>query len=167
VLLPCARLRPFWTAAITFAGLVALTNVRSGADDWPEWRGRGRVGIWNETGVVATLPEGGLPVSWRTPIRAGYSGPAVAGGRVFITDSQRIKANEAVERAIALDKLTGKEIRRSRSSDSEPGYNQPIIIEAGGTRQLIIFHPDGFSTPVIGGEYVYGIDNDGQLRCLE
>ena len=23
------------------------------------------------------------------------------------------------------------------------------------------------STPVIDGEYVYGIDNDGQLRCLE
>jgi outer membrane protein assembly factor BamB len=332
-------------------GLVVLTSVRMVADDWPEWRGRGRLGIWNETGVVATLPEGGLPVSWRTPIRAGYSGPAVAGGRVFITDSQRVKANEAVERAvaldektgqvlwtqewrtnysglflvyaigpratptvdgdrvyvlgtmgnllaldvstgrvlwqkdyvkdfnvsvptwgmsgaplvdgdrliclvggepdgkvIALDKLTGKEMWRSLSSDSEPGYNQPIIIEAGGAQQLIIFHPDGFSsldpktgkvywefahrvqmgivvstpvhsgpylfftsqyggarmlrldnskpaatllwsgpgeqdpgmtretpntlnsvisTPVINGEYVYGIDNDGQLRCLE
>ena len=36
-----------------------------------------------------------------------------------------------------------QKIWRSLSSDSEPGYNQPIIIEAGGARQLIIFHADG------------------------
>ena len=33
------------------------------------------------------------------------------------------------------------------SSETEPGYNQPIIFEAGGVRQLIIFHPSGFASP--------------------
>jgi hypothetical protein len=25
------------------------------ADDWPEWRGKGRLGVWNETGIVETI----------------------------------------------------------------------------------------------------------------
>ena len=35
------------------------------------------------------------------------AGPSVADGRVFVTDSRRIKANQAIERAIALDERTG------------------------------------------------------------
>ena len=69
---------------------------------------RGRAGVWNETGILDTLPPGGLAVRWRTPIHAGYAGPAVAGGRVFVTDSRRIKANQAIERALALDEQTGQ-----------------------------------------------------------
>jgi outer membrane protein assembly factor BamB len=42
---------------------------------------------------------------------------------------------------MALDKTTGEEIWRALSSDWEPGYNQPIIFEAGGTRQLMVWHP--------------------------
>ena len=47
---------------------------------------------------------------------------------------------------IALDKSTGEEVWRALSSDTEPGYNQPIIIEAGGARQLIVFHAEGFGS---------------------
>src|SRR5439155_472520 len=25
------------------------------AEDWPEWRGKGRAGVWNETGILDTL----------------------------------------------------------------------------------------------------------------
>ena len=86
----------FGAAAVPFA-----------ADDWPEWRGKGRLGVWLEDGILDTLPRDGLAVRWRTPIHAGYAGPAVAGGRVFVTDSRRIKANQAIERAVALDERTG------------------------------------------------------------
>lgn len=48
---------------------------------------------------------------------------------------------ESNAKVVALDKLTGKEIWRALSSDSEPGYGQPIMIQAGGTRQLIVWHP--------------------------
>jgi outer membrane protein assembly factor BamB len=42
--------------------------------------------------------------------------------------------------ALAFDKDTGKEIWRALTA-KEPGYSSPIICEAGGKRQLIIWHP--------------------------
>lgn len=41
---------------------------------------------------------------------------------------------------VAFDKDTGREIWRSLTAN-EPGYSSPIIIEAGGKRQLIVWHP--------------------------
>ena len=337
-----------WVAVLCLCGLVQTVQ----ANDWPEWRGAGRRGVLTETGLVDTFPDGGLPMVWRTPIHGGYSGPAVADGRVFVTDARRPdpRSTAVVERALALDeqtgavlwsrewqtdyaglqlvyaigpratptvdgdrvyvlgamgnllalhvengqvlwqknfpddfntavpswgmagaplvdgerliclvggepdakmmafdKHTGEEIWRALSSDWEPGYSQPIIVEAGGARQLIAWHPRdisslnpetgevywevrhivdmginpatavpsgphlfftsqyggarmllldervpgarvlwegvgesdpeyGFdfntlnsviSTPVIDGDYVYGVDGHGLLRCLE
>ena len=190
-------------------------------------------------------------MAWRTPIRSGYSGPAVTGGRVFVTDGQLPdpRRTRAVERALALDertgevlwvhewetdyaglqlvyaigpratptvdgdrvyvlgamgnlfaldvetgrvlwekdyvrdfattvpswgmsgaplvegdlliglvggepdakfmafdKHTGEEVWRALSSDWEPGYSQPVIVEAGGHRQLIAWHPRAISS---------------------
>ncbi len=42
--------------------------------------------------------------------------------------------------AVAFDKDSGKELWKSLSAP-EPGYCAPSIIEAGGTRQLLIWHP--------------------------
>jgi outer membrane protein assembly factor BamB len=42
---------------------------------------------------------------------------------------------------VALDKTTGKEIWRALTA-KEPGYSSPMIIQAGGKRQLIVFHPE-------------------------
>src|SRR5437764_755938 len=52
------------------------------ADDWPQWLGPRRDGVWRETGILERFPAGGPVVLWRTPIGAGYAGPAVADGRV-------------------------------------------------------------------------------------
>src|SRR4051794_10104306 len=35
------------------------------ADDWPEWRGKGRTGVWNETGILDEFPKEGLTFKWR------------------------------------------------------------------------------------------------------
>jgi outer membrane protein assembly factor BamB len=78
------------------------------AEDWPEWRGRGRLGVWSETGILAAFPTTGLKIGWRTPLRNGYSGPAVAAGRVFVTDFARQQGNRGLERALCLDERTGK-----------------------------------------------------------
>jgi len=43
--------------------------------------------------------------------------------------------------AVAFDKDTGKELWRALSAE-EPGYSSPVIYEAGGTRQLILWHPE-------------------------
>jgi outer membrane protein assembly factor BamB len=238
----------------TFTSAAAFTVQPSapqsaGAQDWPEWRGRGRLGVWTEPGILDRFPANGLRVLWRTPIRAGYAGPSVAGGRVFIADFQGSGTLRGTERALALDqatgrvlwahewpvsyrgmldtwaigpaatptvdgdrvymlgragalscrkvdtgeviwqkdylkeygaelpvwgmtgaplvdgprliclvggtpnakvvafdKLTGRELWRSLSSDAEPGYAQLIIVNGGGTRQLIAWHPQAVSS---------------------
>jgi outer membrane protein assembly factor BamB len=56
------------------------------ADDWPQWLGPERDAIWRENGILDKFPEGGPKVRWRTPIGAGYSGPVVAKGSVYVTD---------------------------------------------------------------------------------
>src|SRR2546421_5953501 len=56
------------------------------AEDWPQWLGPQRDGVWRETGIVKKLPKDGLPVVWRQPVAEGYAGPAVAAGKVFVTD---------------------------------------------------------------------------------
>jgi len=60
--------------------MLALSGgVRAGADDWPQWFGPRRDGVWREEGVVERFPAGGPPVRWRVEVGGGYSGPAVAG----------------------------------------------------------------------------------------
>src|SRR6185295_660602 len=92
---------------LLIAGVVAA-GARVAAEDWPEWRGRGRLGVWNETGLLEKFPDTGLRVAWRTAIHGGYAGPAVAGGRVFVTDVRRVSGSRMIERAVALDEANGR-----------------------------------------------------------
>jgi len=62
----------------------ALTVCR--ADDWPQWRGPNRDGVWRETGIIEKLDKPQLDIEWRAAIGPGYSGPTVANGRVYVTD---------------------------------------------------------------------------------
>ena len=77
---------------------LAMAGASLHATDWSEFRGEGRRGVWNETGIIDTFPADGLPVLWRTPIKAGFSGPAVANGQVFVTDFDPIEPGEAPRR---------------------------------------------------------------------
>lgn len=56
--------------------------------------------------------------------------------------------------AVAFDKDTGKEKWRALSAP-EPGYCPPTIINAGGVRQLIIWHPESVNSldPATGSLY--------------
>src|ERR1700736_1337521 len=90
-------------AALLMTGAVAVH-----AEDWPEYRGKGRTGVWNETGIIDKFPDGGLKIRWRTPVKTGFSGRAVAGGRVFLTDYTEIRYPRGTERALALDEKTGR-----------------------------------------------------------
>src|SRR5439155_13405245 len=68
------------------AGTLVPAAVR--ADDWPAWLGPKRDGVWRESGLLDSFPAGGPKVLWRVPLGAGYSGPAVVGGRVYVMDRQ-------------------------------------------------------------------------------
>lgn len=54
---------------------------------------------------------------------------------------------------VAFDKLTGEV--RWKALDAKAGYCPPSIVEAGGTRQLIIFHPEAIVSlnPADGKQY--------------
>jgi outer membrane protein assembly factor BamB len=56
--------------------------------------------------------------------------------------------------AVAFNKHTGKEIWKSISAKDQ-GYTAPTIIEAGGCRQLLIWHPEAICSldPESGKEY--------------
>jgi outer membrane protein assembly factor BamB len=64
-----------------------------------------------------------------------------------LLDGQRLICLAAGEgtTVMAFDKDTGKEIWRALSA-KEPGYSSPMICEAGGKRQLIIFDPEAVSS---------------------
>ena len=121
------------------------------ADDWPEFRGRGRLGVWNETGILETFPEEGLAVRWRTPIKHGFAGPAVAAGRVFVTDFERTRGLDGTERILCLDEATG-EILWTYSWEA----NYAGISWDEGPR----------ATPTVDGDRVYALGATGVLTAL-
>ena len=58
------------------------------ADDWPQWLGPTRDSVWRESGILEKFPANGPSVLWRATIGAGYAGPVVAKGRVYVADRQ-------------------------------------------------------------------------------
>src|SRR4051812_13837713 len=90
------------------------------ADDWPQWLGPKGDSVWRESGILEKFPDEGPRVLWRTPIGGGYSGPAVAKGRVYVLDRQVATGASnpsnpfargiipGAERVLCLDEKTGK-----------------------------------------------------------
>jgi len=145
--------------AVRSAVLLSLfvTPVIIGADDWPEWRGSGRQSVWTEDGIVERFPTGGLKTTWRTPVNGGFSGPAVADGRVFVVDFEFLpetRVMDGTERVLALDEMTG-EILWTHEWPTE--YRNLQLSYATGPR----------ATPTVDGDYVYVAGGAGMLLCLE
>jgi outer membrane protein assembly factor BamB len=137
-------------------GVLALLSAPLLAEDWTQWRGPDRIGVWNETGIVEELPDE-LAISWRVPIRSGYSGPAVADGRVFVTDWQEdpeSRTMDGTERALAIDEETGDVLW---IHEWDTTYRMLMISYALGPR----------ATPTVDDDRVYVVGASGVLLCLE
>jgi outer membrane protein assembly factor BamB len=123
-------------------------------EDWPEWRGTGRRGVWSEDGILAAFPETGLKYTWRVPIHEGYAGPAVASGRVFVSDFIRGSGMKGTERALCLDERAGKLLWRH---EFEVDYSGTQPTWANGPR----------ATPTVDGDLVYFLGAAGKLSAFE
>ena len=86
--------------------LIGLSQAH--ADDWPQWRGPDRDGVWHESGLVEKFAGPEVPIVWRAPIASGYSGPTVYQGRVYVTD--RLVEPKQQERVHCFDAATGKPV---------------------------------------------------------
>jgi outer membrane protein assembly factor BamB len=128
-----------------------VTAVHLCADDWPEWRGKGRRGVWKETGILEEFSENGLVLKWRAPVKGGYAGPAAADGRVYVTDFESKRARKGVERALCLDEQTGKTLWTHQWEADYAGLDRPY-----GPR----------ATPTVDGDRVYTLGAMGALHCL-
>lgn len=132
------------------------------ADDWPQWLGPNRDGIWHETGLIEKFPEKGLTAKWRAPVALGYAGPAVADGRVYLTDYVREAGNTANDPG-SRRSLNGRE--RVLCFDIETG--KPLW-EHSYVCQYNISYPSGpRSTPTVHAGKVYTLGAEGNLICLE
>jgi outer membrane protein assembly factor BamB len=77
-------------------------------DDWPQWRGPGRDGRWNEPHAIDRFESEAIPIKWRAPIGPGYTGPTVADGRVFVMD--RMVEPAPSERVLCFDASSGESL---------------------------------------------------------
>lgn len=136
------------------------------ADDWPQWLGPQRDAVWRETGIVKTFPKEGPPMKWKTKIGDGYSGPAVAGGRVFVMD--RVEAGKIARAdmgAYARKNIPGKErVVCLRETDGTilwtHAYDCPYTIATNyaiGPR----------ATPTVDEDLVFALGAEGNLHCLD
>ena len=118
-------------------------------EDWPQWRGPNRDGVWNEDGILETFPRDGLKIRWRAKIGGGYSGPVVARGRVFVTDRQ---LRPDVERVLCFDEKTGKPLW----VHSYPCDYENMEYECGPR-----------AAPTVYQEKAYTLGARGHLFCLD
>jgi outer membrane protein assembly factor BamB len=122
-----------------------------------------RDGVWRETGIIQGFGSNGPPVLWRVPVKAGYVGPAVAGGKVFLLDREpgavpeRKKGERALpqtpgtERVVCLDAASGRLLW-------EQAYDCPYQIA----------YPSGpRATPVVDEGRIFVLGAMGDLQCRE
>jgi len=152
---------PALLAAILLCGTAAAR-----ADDWPEWRGPRRDGAWREEGILDRFPAEGLPVLWRVAeVGAGFSGPAVSEGRVFVTDRLLDEGApaDAKNQWNYRDRTSGRE--RVLCLDAETG--KVLWTHAWPCAYTLAYGSGPRATPTVCGDRVYVLGAMGDLFCLE
>jgi len=147
----CPMKAPIVTAIVgtLFIGAVART------EDWPQWRGPNRDGVFVDTGLLETFPLEGLAVRWRVPAGCGFSSPVVAQGRVFLADSELTKPT-AKERNRCFDLWTGKTLW---------SYSYDVAYEDWAFDPAQEIGP--VATPIVQDGKVYFLGRLGHLVCLD
>jgi outer membrane protein assembly factor BamB len=150
------------SAALLAFAVLTLVPLLGRADDWPQWLGPQRDGIWREKGILEKFPASGPKILWRTPIGGGYAGPAIADGKVYVND-----------------RVLGDGIKNPNNPfDKNPlkGQERLLCLDAASGKQLWehtydctyrISYPAGpRTTPSVVDGKVYSIGAMGDLHCV-
>ena len=127
--------------ALVLAGPLAAETVHN----WPQYRGPGRDGTSQESGLLAQWPDDGPTVLWKRDVGTGFSGLAIAGGKLYT-----MMADGEQEFAVAFDVKSGDELWRA----------------AIGARFPSQFGDGPRSTPAVAGDHVVVLGSYGDLVGL-
>jgi outer membrane protein assembly factor BamB len=130
----------------TLAAVFALA-MQSPLADWPQFFGPERNGVYHGPALSEKWPASGPRVVWQKQVGQGFSGPAVAEGRLILF--HRVGDREVVE---SLDARTG-------ASQWQYGYPTNYRDDFG-------FDEGPRAVPVISNGVVYTFGAQGQLHAV-
>ena len=140
--------------------IVAQTNSGALAESWPQWMGPNRNNVWQNKNAISKFPQGGPDVLWRSPVAGGYSGPAVVGDRVYVSDyvtaddikvpNFERKQFSGLERVLCLDASSGDVIWKRESA----------------VKYRISYPAGPRCTPTVDEDCVYTLGAEGHLFCF-
>ncbi|MBL8890671.1 MAG: PQQ-like beta-propeller repeat protein [Planctomycetaceae bacterium] len=147
------------------AGLLVVNGLGSPCtlgQDWNQWQGPQRNGRWETTGTLDKFAASGPNYVWRQKISNGYSGPAVAGGKVVVLDYVRSDGDDTPNPG-TRGELKGKERVQCLSA-----VDGKVLWTREYDCAYSISYPNGpRATPVIDGDRVYTLGAEGNLVCWE
>ena len=160
--MPQRTSRLLYTCSLIACGFAA---VGARADDWPQWLGPQRDGVWREKEIVDKFPAGGPKILWRKPVGGGFAGPAVAGGKVYVHDRLLAAGAKNPENSFSR-------------KENIPGSERVLCLDAASGEKLWEYKYDcpyvGLSyatgprcTPLVSGGRVYTLGAVGDLMCLD
>ncbi len=129
---------------------LAVCFATAPADEWPQWRGAHRDGVWRETGIISKFPGPEIAIKWRVPLGSGYCGPTVAQGRVYVADHVSEPAEN--ERIHCYQWQTGKNLWSHSYACKYEGFGY-----RAGPRASVLIDEDR----------AYGLGAMGHLVCLD
>jgi len=128
-------------------GLGPAMRVLAAADDWPQYLGVNRDGVYRGVPLAESWPASGPRVVWKKQVGAGFSGPVVADGKLILF--HRIRGEEIVE---ALDVKSGAPIWRYAYATN---YRDDFGFDEGPR-----------AVPVVSGGVVYTFGAQSQLHAV-
>ena len=139
---------PHFRIAWAVAAALAATVVTQAANDWPQYLGPSRNGIYAGPALADTWGANGPKVVWRKQVGQGFAGPAVVGNRVILF--HRVGNEEVLE---SLDAATGNSTWR---------YAYPTRY-----RDDFGFDEGPRAVPVVADGVIYTFGAEGQLHAVD
>jgi len=87
------------TVSLRHPILVLALTASAFAQDWPQFLGPARNGVYAGNDLAASWPPAGPAVIWKKEVGQGFSSPVVAEGRVILF--HRVGDKETVEALVA------------------------------------------------------------------
>ena len=131
---------------VTFAAtmLLAVATLHA-ASDWPSIYGPRRDHTSDQKGLLRTWPQEGPKVLWTTAVGAGFGGPAVGDGKVYLLD----RDEQVGDNLRVFDLASGNELWTH-------AYDAAGSFMFAGSR----------TTPTLDGDHVYTVGPMGDLHAI-